>query len=210
MSQNNGNGDEKYFNVYKVQSHLAVQDPDMPQPRYHTVVSTSTTSYSERDKDGIPSLAPVHGMGLRVLLFATHRSFLYYPTVTSNLLCYQIFVETSDNKSGFIHHVVGDLVTGMTYQREQAAQPEQSSTFHSKQHLGRVKESVYSQFHQVCAQQPPPGQQKKFNRETMRTEPIKPNGDFYLPGEPRARLIKCTEWVLERAIPALQAARILM
>lgn len=34
------NGNEKYFNVYKAQYRLAVQDPDMPQPRYHTVVST--------------------------------------------------------------------------------------------------------------------------------------------------------------------------
>lgn len=35
-----GNSNEKYFNVYKVQYRLAMQDPDMPQPRYHTVVST--------------------------------------------------------------------------------------------------------------------------------------------------------------------------
>jgi hypothetical protein len=119
-------------------------------------------------------------------------------------------VETKDDKSGFIHHVVGDLVTGMTYQRKPGLQPEQSRTFHSKQLLGRVKESMYSQFDQICAQQPPPHRQKKFNPRTMRTEPIKPNGDFYQPGEARARLIKCTEWTLERAIPALQAAQILV
>ncbi|KIW86584.1 uncharacterized protein Z519_12815 [Cladophialophora bantiana CBS 173.52] len=149
--------DGKYFSVYKVQYRLAVQDPDMPQPRYHTV----------------------------------------------------IFVETKDDKSGYIHHVTGDLVGGMRYERKPGHQPEQSQTFHGKQLLGRVRESKYSRLHEICAQQPAPGKQKKFNPTTMRTEPIKPNGDFYQPGEPRQRLIKCTEWTLERAIPALQREGIL-
>ena len=99
---------------------------------------------------------------------------------------------------------------GMTYQRKPALEPNQSRTFHSKQLLGRVEESKYSEFDRICAQQPPPHRQKKFNPRTMRTEPTKPNGDFYQPGETRARLIKCTEWTLERAIPALQAARTLV
>ena len=34
-----GNGNPRYFNVYKVQYHLAVQDPDIPGIRYDTVVS---------------------------------------------------------------------------------------------------------------------------------------------------------------------------
>ena len=32
---------DKYFSVYKVQYRLAVQDEDIPQPRYHTVVSNN-------------------------------------------------------------------------------------------------------------------------------------------------------------------------
>ncbi len=95
------------------------------------------------------------------------------------------------------------------YQQKSGLQPELSQAFYSKQLLGKVKASRYSAIGTICAQQPAPHKQKKFNPKTMKTEPIKPNGDFYQPGEPRARLIKCTEWTVERAIPALQAARIL-
>lgn len=67
-------------NVYSTQSHLAVQDPDTPGPRYHTV----------------------------------------------------IFVETDPaSGSGFDHHVTGDLVTGMRYERRAAPRPEASATFHA-------------------------------------------------------------------------------
>jgi hypothetical protein len=118
-------------------------------------------------------------------------------------------VETQDDKSGYIHHVVGDLVGGMRYEQKAALQPEQSQTFHAKQLLGRVEERNYPRVHAICVQQPPPGKQKRFNPKTMRTEPIKPNGDFYEPGEPRPKLIKCTEWTLEGAIPALRAGGIL-
>lgn len=163
---------EKLFNVYKVQYRLAVQDPDMPQPRYHTVVSARLSIQA------------------------------------SGLINCQIFVETKDDKSGIIHHVVGDLVTGMTYQKKSGLQPENSQTFHAKQLLGKVKASKAGQIDQICAQVPPPGKQKKFNPKTMKTEPVKANGDFYKAGESRPRLIKCTEWTVERAIPALQAARI--
>jgi len=110
---------------------------------------------------------------------------------------------------GIIHHDVGDLVTGMAYQKKSALQPENSQTFHAKQLLGKVKESKAAQIEQICTQQPAPAKQEKFNPKTMKNEPIKANGDFYQPGEPRARLIKCTEWTVERAIPALQAAKIL-
>ncbi len=99
---------------------------------------------------------------------------------------------------------------GMRYEKKPGRQPEQSQNFHSKQLLGRIRESDYSRFDQICAQQPAPGRQKKFNPNTMRTEPIKPNGDFYQPGEPRLGLIKCTEWTVERVIPALQREGILV
>ncbi|KAK5290112.1 hypothetical protein LTR99_011174 [Exophiala xenobiotica] len=120
-----------------------------------------------------------------------------------------IFVESKDDKSGIIHHVVGGLVTGMTYQRKSGLQPELSQNFYQKHLLGKVKASKYHTFETICAQQPAPHKQKKFNPNTMKTEPIKPNGAFYQPGETRVRLVKCTEWTEERAIPALQAAQIL-
>ena len=98
----------------------------------------------------------------------------------------------------------------MSYQRKPDLQLEQEMTFHSKQLLGRVEEGIYSQLDEICAQQSAPPKQKKFNPKTMRTEPVNAHGEFYQPGEPRARLIKCTEWTVERAISALQATRILV
>ena len=35
----------KYLNVYKIQFRLAVQDPDIPETRYHTVVTTPSQTY---------------------------------------------------------------------------------------------------------------------------------------------------------------------
>lgn len=97
----------------------------------------------------------------------------------------------------------------MRYQKKPGLEPSRSGTFHSKELLGKVKENNVPQIEQICSQQPPPHRQKRYNPKTNKTEPIKPNGEFYKPGEPRARLIKCTEWTLERAVPALQAAGIL-
>lgn len=153
-----------------------MQDPDMPQPRYHIVVSK--------------------------------YSFTYIYEVL-RLTEWQIFVETNDDKSGITHQVVGDLVIGMTCQKKSSLQPENSQTFYAKQLLGRVNASKADRIGQICVQVPAPGKQKRFNLKTMKTGPIKANGDFYKTGESRARLIKCTERTVERAIPALQAARVL-
>ncbi|KAI9672987.1 MAG: hypothetical protein M1817_003151 [Caeruleum heppii] len=116
------------INIYKVKYSLPIPDPDMPQPRYHTM----------------------------------------------------IFAQTNADGSGIIHHVTGDLVTGMSYE-----------------------------INQICRQQPPPPRQKSYNMKTHRTEQHKPEGGFYGPGEPRPPMIKCTEWTEIQAIPALYASGIL-
>lgn len=128
-----------HHNVYRVQYHLAVQDPDTPGPRYHTV----------------------------------------------------IFVETSKNDgSGFIHHVTGDLVTGMRYEKKPGKRPEESATFYAKSLVGTMDPSQYPRaLDEICQKQPPPPKQKAFNRATMRTEPVKPDGRFYKPSETRPPLI---------------------
>ena len=138
--------------VYKVRYKLAVADPDMPGPRYHTV----------------------------------------------------LFVKNTTNSDGTIHHVTGDLVSGMQYQAKKAKKPEDSQTFHNKELLGTVDASKYpAAFDQICRQQPAPPKQKKYNPATNRTEQVKPNGTFYAPREPKPPMIKCTEWTETRAIPAL-------
>ena len=140
------------FEVYKVRYKLAMADPDMPSPRYHTV----------------------------------------------------IFVRTKPNGDGIIHHVTGDLVSGMQYQSKSAKRPEDSQTFHNKELLGVVETTTYPDaFNQTCQQQPPPPKQKKFNPATHKTEQMKPDGSFYKQGETKPPMVKCTEWTERQAIPAL-------
>lgn len=121
-----------------------------------------------------------------------------------------IFVETKADGSGIIHHVEGELVKGMEYVAKSGQRPEVSQSFHNRELLGKILKSDYPDaMNRVCEAQPPPGPQKDYNPKTNRTEPIKPDGSFYKPGETRAPLIKCTEWTEQRAIPALKAAGIL-
>ncbi|TVY39518.1 hypothetical protein LSUB1_G003956 [Lachnellula subtilissima] len=61
----------------------------------------------------------------------------------------------------------------------------------------------------ILAAQPPPPKQKHFNIATMKTEQMKPDGTFYEPGEDRPPMIKCTEWTVNQAIPALYASGVL-
>lgn len=121
-----------------------------------------------------------------------------------------VFVETQANGSGFVHHVIGDLVKGMEYQRRRGDRPEESETFYRKDFLGTIAIEGYPQsVDGLCKELPTPPPQKAFNSRTMRTEPIKPNGAFYELDEPRAKLFKCTEWTEEHAIPALRQANVL-
>ncbi|KAF7185578.1 hypothetical protein HII31_13075 [Pseudocercospora fuligena] len=117
-----------------------------------------------------------------------------------------IFVETEADGSGYVHHVTGDLVSGMRYECTKASKPEQDDTrqYHSKELLGIARKSDHpTTFTKICERLPPPPKQKAFNPKTMRTEPIKPDGRFYTLDEPRPKLIKCTEWTEIQATPAL-------
>lgn len=146
-----------YYEVYLVRYSLAMQDPDMPGPRFHTT----------------------------------------------------IFVKTAADKSGVLHHVTGDITSanGMTYYPQQRRSPEYSQTFHSLEKLGVTPVSKHPvDWERVLRSVPAPPQQKAFNIKTMKTEPFKTQAPltFYEPGEPRRPLVKCTEWTLERALPALR------
>lgn len=121
-----------------------------------------------------------------------------------------IFVETGPDGSGIIHHVTGDITSGMYYDTKRGRRPEESESFYAKEYLGVVKTSDYPhRVDQVLRAQPPLPKQKHFNVKTMKMEQIKPDGTFYAPGEPRRPMIKCTEWTVNQAIPALYASRIL-
>lgn len=122
-----------------------------------------------------------------------------------------IFVETGINGEGMVHHVTGDITQGMEYQSREELRPEDSEVFFAKEFLGTIQKSVYpAAMDEVLRTLPPPPKQKHFNIKTMKTEQVKPDGTFYAPGESRPPLIKCTEWTINQAIPALYASGILV
>jgi hypothetical protein len=121
-----------------------------------------------------------------------------------------IFVETEPNGSGIIHHVTGDITSGMAYDTKKGKRPEESETFYAKEILGTINVSDYPhEMDKVLKAQPPPPKQKSFNIKTMKTEQIKPDGTFYEPDEPRPPMVKCTEWTVNQAIPALYTSGVL-
>lgn len=121
-----------------------------------------------------------------------------------------IFVQSKPSGDGFIHHVTGDITSGMHYDTKRGKRPEDSETFFSKDFLGTIQAADYPQkMNEVLSAQPPPPKQKNFNIMTMKTEQMKPDGTFYAPGESRPPMIKCTEWTVNQAIPALYSAGVL-
>ncbi|OBT39847.1 hypothetical protein VE00_09106 [Pseudogymnoascus sp. WSF 3629] len=121
-----------------------------------------------------------------------------------------IFVETEADGSGAVHHVTGDITSGMVYATRREGRPEESEIFVRKEFIGTVESATYPEkINAVLEALPPPPKQKKFNIKTMRTEQMKPDGSFYEPGESRPRMIKCTEWTVEQAIPVLYASSVL-
>jgi hypothetical protein len=118
-----------------------------------------------------------------------------------------LFVATSEESSGDLFHVTGDITSagGMIYERKKRDDPRLSQSFHSKTAIGITTPANYPQSWDTILQTWTPPQQKAFNMKTMRTEPFKTLNPlvFYEPGEPRKQLIKCTEWTEQFAIPTL-------
>ncbi|KAI2707293.1 hypothetical protein CBS147332_6947 [Penicillium roqueforti] len=144
------------YPVYKVKLNLSMQDPDMPSPRYHTILFVQTNA---------------QGPG-----------------------------------SGTKHHVTGDIVTGMHYEPVNYDDPETDENFFYKELIGHTRALNYPKnWNDILSSVPAPPKQKAFNTVTMRTEPVKSWDPvvFYEPGEPRRPLVKCTEWIEDRAIPIL-------
>ncbi|KAI2729424.1 hypothetical protein CBS147325_10002 [Penicillium roqueforti] len=144
------------YPVYKVKLNLSMQDPDMPSPRYHTILFVQTNA---------------QGPG-----------------------------------SGTKHHVTGDIVTGMHYEPVNYDDPETDENFFYKELIGHTRALNYPKnWNDILSSVPAPPKQKAFNTVAMRTEPVKSWDPvvFYEPGEPRRPLVKCTEWIEDRAIPIL-------
>ncbi|KAE9364827.1 hypothetical protein N431DRAFT_489301 [Stipitochalara longipes BDJ] len=113
-------------------------------------------------------------------------------------------LSASTSSSGTVHHVIGDLVSGMKYDSRPEPLPEDNDMFFSRELIGYVAKDDYpDKFEDVLRDVEARPKQRAFNVRTMRTEQIKSNGSFNEQGEERERMWNCTEWVEERAIPRL-------
>ncbi|OAA54602.1 hypothetical protein SPI_08848 [Niveomyces insectorum RCEF 264] len=135
------------------------------------------------------------------------------PDTTGTRYHTTIFVETNADQSGIMYHVVGDITSGMTYQKKAYGKPEGSMTFHSKEFLGFTAAGTFpEQWDSLLSTVPPPERQKAFNMKTMKTELVKNWNPltFYEPREARRPPVKCTEWAEQRALPALEEVGLLL
>lgn len=94
-----------------------------------------------------------------------------------------IFVETSKDGSGTLHHVTGDVTStnGMSYESRESSDPPQLECFYSKQLLGyNSSDSHPGKWNALLAALPTPSQQKASNPSSHgRVEPFKEKiGDF--------------------------------
>lgn len=97
-----------------------------------------------------------------------------------------IFVETSDDGSGVIIHVTGDIQNGMKFEQKAGRRPEESASFVEKSLLGSVIIDNYYYIEEICRNIPPPKKQFNGPKRLYPKEPLR----------------RCQEWTNE-AIEAL-------
>ncbi|KAL4900663.1 hypothetical protein BDW74DRAFT_182500 [Aspergillus multicolor] len=146
---------------------------------------------------------------------ARYTLAIHDPDIPGPRLHHTIFVQTSPDGNGFLHQVTGDITNpgGMTYLVQDKKPQDEIQLPQSLEKLGVTPVETYpEQWERVIRAVPPPPQQKAFNVQTMRTEPFKSKDPltFYQPGEERRPLVKCTEWTMQRVIPALKANGLLL
>ncbi|KAF2798609.1 hypothetical protein K505DRAFT_321745 [Melanomma pulvis-pyrius CBS 109.77] len=142
------------YKIYRVETHLGLQDPLMgPGTRYHNT----------------------------------------------------LFINTSPSGSGRTIQVIGTIsdLNGMTFQEEASPAPESSDAFHQKYYLGQIRSEDYEQVVTLLRAIDPPPRQRVFDTKTLRYVKCKPDGTTYTEGEEEREYWKCTEWTLQRAVPAL-------
>ncbi|KAL4919189.1 hypothetical protein BDW62DRAFT_46552 [Aspergillus aurantiobrunneus] len=137
------------------------------------------------------------------------------PDTTGTRYHTTIFVQTAPDGSGILHQVTGDITSasGMCYFPQDKKEQDRIQAPHSLERLGVTPAAKHpDDWTHLLSTVPAPRQQKAFNIKTMRTEPFKTKDPltFYEPGEARRPLVKCTEWTLEQALPALRASGLLV
>ncbi|PVH90570.1 hypothetical protein DM02DRAFT_475401, partial [Periconia macrospinosa] len=122
-----------------------------------------------------------------------------------------IFVETDQDGGGQILQVTGAITepNGMYFQEKKGKRPEESETYLRKHYLGQIQAAKYPNVIQLMQSVPAPPLQRDFDSKTLSWVPCKPDRSRYKPGETIPPYMKCTEWTLQRAIPALEHSRLL-
>jgi hypothetical protein len=105
---------------------------------------------------------------------------------------HSIFIQKGTDGSGELFHVIGDIQNGMTFEHRSSRNPDESTTFASKQNIGKVSEANYDRVESILRAIPPP--KKQYNR----------NVRLY----PKEPLRRCQEWTAE-AIEKLKEERVL-
>ena len=70
-----------------------------------------------------------------------------------------IFIETNEDKSGFIYQVSGNIQSGMNHDHKRAKRPEDSASYVSKNYLGTISHANYLRVEGICNAIEPPKKQ---------------------------------------------------
>lgn len=103
----------------------------------------------------------------------------------------RLFVETQNDGSGQIFHVIGTILQGMTFETRLEIKPESDVLFvpGSQKYVGRIAQSAMGGLDELCRSIPPPAAQMSLNG--TRKDKTKP-------------LRRCGEWVEEVREEALR------
>lgn len=116
-----------------------------------------------------------------------------------------VFIETSDDGSGRVLQVNGNLVDsgGMYFEDIQSLSPQAEDTFIRKHRLGQINAIDYGKVVELLKSIDPPPRQRIWSYTERAWVQCRPDGALYGENEEKPRYWKCTEWTLEKAIPAL-------
>jgi hypothetical protein len=116
-----------------------------------------------------------------------------------------LFFETQADGSGRAIQVNGTIAdaSGMLFYESSSLAPEASEAFHQKYYLGQIWAKDYQAVVKVLEGLEKPPRQRIFDTKWVGYVKCKSDGTRYSEGDKEMEYWKCTEWTLERAIPAL-------
>ncbi|KAM0719721.1 hypothetical protein Q7P37_003854 [Cladosporium fusiforme] len=93
----------------------------------------------------------------------------------------RIFVETTSDGDGFVFHVIGNILRGMTYEKRPGNRFDDPATFvpRSMVRIGSIEATDLARFESACEAVPVPGAQLKLNGKPIdASKPIRRCGEW--------------------------------